>query len=222
MTLTIGSLLVVSAVSATRSLASARAKVDRRVERSMAARHAMETIVAALRNIRKDPTQRFPVVVGHSGGQGAGNDRIDVLVISDQRARPDGPESDQYEVGFYLMQQSGQQWPTLMRRRDHALDEHPEEGGIATVVAEGIVGLSFEYYADDQWMTEWPADQPRTPKAVRVTVEAAAAPAEPGLSPQTIQLSTVVPLCVNKTDTTAKTEKTGKPGAPPEERQTRD
>lgn len=196
--LTISALLAVSVVSATRTLSSTRQSVDRRVERATSGRRAMEIVVAALRNVRRDPLPSQPIIVGRSGGRGARRDRIDLQTITDRRARPDGAESDQYEIGFYLAKPSGRQLPVLMRRQDHALDEHPDDGGIATVVAEGIVGLSFEYFADGQWSDEWPEAEPRTPEAVRVTVAAVGPESRNSRRlPKPFELSTVVPIHVN-------------------------
>lgn len=217
--LTIGSLLVVSAVSATRALTDSRAAVDRRIERSAAARIAMETIVAALRNVRRDPIERQSVIVGHSGGAGRGNDRIDLLVISDRRCRPDGQESDQYEVSFRLEQQVGQRLPTLMCRTDHALDEHPDDGGLVTVVAEGIVGLTFEYLSGEEWQIEWPALSTQPPEAVRVTIRTAtfeedeAGPTAPGV----VVLSAVVPLRITQPpgERPDRAPENERPGGPP-------
>lgn len=169
-TLTIGSLLVISAVSATRALMSTREKIGYRIERLAEGRRALEAITAALRNVRRDPISGKPVIVGQSGGSGARNDRIDLLVIDDRRVRTEGAESDQYEIGFYLASEGDGQPPALYCRRDHAFDDHPREGGVATVVAEGVLGLSFEYYMEGEWYSEWPPTEPRIPQAVRVTL----------------------------------------------------
>lgn len=199
-TLTIGSLLVMSAVSATRALTGARASVDRRVERVSEARRAMEAIVAALRQVRRDPLgPEKPLVVGVSGGRNAGRDSINLQVISDRRARRDAIEADQHEVGFFLSEQkSDGRMPVLLRRRDHALDDHPDEGGVVMPVAEGIVSLSFEYLSGEQWYPEWPATEPRPPEAVRVTVVAATPPPKDSrLAPDTTVFSTIVPIRTN-------------------------
>jgi type II secretory pathway pseudopilin PulG len=195
-TLMIGSLLVVSAVSATLALTTTRENVDRRVERSLAGRRAMEAVVAGLRNVRRDSTEPHRRVVGYSGGRDAGNDRIDLLVTSDVRVRPEGAESDQYELSFYLIRREGQRWPALVRRKDHALDEAPDDGGIVTVVAEGIAGLTFEYYGLEGWQPDWSIDQPRPPRAVRVTIQAAPDQGPAGRVPTPYTLSTVVPIHV--------------------------
>ncbi len=213
---TISSLLVVSVVSATRALSSARRGLDQRVSRAMSARHAIGAIAGALRNVRRDPIRDKPVVVGVSGGGSARGDRIDLQVIGDRRVRPEGAESDQYEMSFFLARPTGRHLPVLMSRSDHGLDEHPGDGGIATVVAEGIVGLSFEYLADGQWTGEWPATRPRAPEAVRVIV--AAIGPEPDDSPtpaRPLVLSTVVPIHVNKPTERQPQPQPGEQAAPP-------
>jgi type II secretion system protein J len=222
-TLTIGSLLVVATVSATRSLTTAREAVDRRAARVGEARRAMEAIVGGLRNVRRDPIAGKPLVVGRSGGRGAGNDAITFLAIDGRRVRAEGAESDQYEMSFRLSGAAEGRLPALLCRRDHGFDEYPEEGGVATVVAEGIVALSFEYYSKAQWYTEWPATEPRPPEAVRVTLVAATAP-KPGSrrTPDTTVLSSVVTIHANQPEEQprsggnedANRENRGNPGGP--------
>jgi hypothetical protein len=213
--MTIGSLLVVSVVSATRALSGTRQGVERRITRSTSARRAMQAIVAALRNVRRDPQRGKPVIVGHSGGGIADSDRIDLLVIGDRRARPDGPESDQYEMSFFLARPSGRRLPALLSRCDHGLDEHPDNGGIATVRAEGIVGLTFEYYADGRWTAQWSRAEPRTPEAVRVTVAAVGLqPNDSAPPPDPLVLSTVVPIRANQPSEPPPPEPEQQPGGP--------
>lgn len=197
--LTISAMLLVSVVSTTRVLSGTRQSVERRVDQGAAARHAMETIVAALRNVRRDPTRERPVVIGRSGGRGTGNDRIDLLVISDVRGRPDGSESDQYEQSFYLTECPGRPGLVLLNRRDHALDDHPQEGGVGTIVAEGITTLSFAYYSGAEWRDEWSDLEVRAPEAVRITLTAVpAAPAEGPRPVEPVVLSTIVALHANE------------------------
>jgi len=193
--LTIGSLLVVSITGATRALSNTRENVDRNIMRSSSVRNAVETIVAALRNVRRIPIQDKPVVIGSRGEPDSG-DKIDLQIISDGRSRPDGQESDQYEVSFYLNRLEGQQLPSLMCRKDHGLDDEHRKGGIATVIADGIIGLSFEYCrSNNEWVNEWSEFESDAPKAVRVTVAAV----DTGLQDMTAKsevavLSTIVPI----------------------------
>jgi len=199
LSLTITSLLAVSVVSTTRALTDVRKGVDRRIDRLTEARHAMNAIVSELRNVRRDPTSDQPVIIGHSGAPDMGNDDIELLVISDRRVRPDGAECDQYEVGFRLARPADRPCTVLLCRKDHALDDHTDEGGVATVIAEGIVALWFEYYTGSEWEPEWSDLKPQPPLAVRVTLTAANIDAVESITPaDTVTLSTVVAIRVGR------------------------
>jgi prepilin-type N-terminal cleavage/methylation domain-containing protein len=195
---TISALLVVSVVSATHALGGTRRNVERRIDASNQARRALGEIVAALRNVNRNPQMGESVVVGLPGESATSGDRLNLLIHAARPVRRDAIESDQQEVGFFLGKPGGRKQTALLVRRDHALDEHPDDGGLVTVVAEGIVGLDFEYYADDQWYPDWPEEEPRTPLAVRVIV--AAIPLEPAHrgEPRPAMFSTVVPLHINR------------------------
>jgi prepilin-type N-terminal cleavage/methylation domain-containing protein len=217
--MTIGSLLIVSVVSTTVTITRTRNRVDERVSRSGEARLALAAVVAQLRNVRRDWTRDRPPVVGSTTprwGGGSGNDRIDLLVISDRPARPDAPESDQFEVSFYLTRRQGVPWPTLVMRKDHELDEFPGEGGLETVVAEGITALTFEYFNGEDWLREWSELEPLGPKAVRVTVVATdRAMPEPGQTPRHVTLSTVAPIRLSQPSRRPQTGNTQPPQPQP-------
>ncbi len=171
--MTIASLLVVSVVSSTRTVMDARASIESRVADSSEARRAVESIVAALRNVRRDMGPDGHVIVGTARKRDALGDTIDLLVVDTRRARDEGAESDQYEISFSLVVMRGREQPALICRRDHALDDKPDEGGIAMIVAEGIAGLRFMYYDGTDWQDDWSEDQRGTPLAVRVSVQSA-------------------------------------------------
>jgi len=211
--LTITALLVGSIVSATRTLTDSRKTAERRMERLTEARRAMNAIVAELRNVRRDVIADHPAIVGHTSGPDVGNDRIDLLVTSDRRSRPDGAESDQYEVSFYLIRSSERRQTVLVQRKDHALDDHPDEGGIATVVAEGILALAFEYYTGSEWENEWSQLAPEAPEAVRVTVVAGNSDGDSSVRPaDTITLSTVVRIGVTNPAGAGERDRSGQTG----------
>lgn len=217
-TLMLTALLTGAIVGATRTLTTARRSVDERVARASAARQGLEAVVAALRNVRRDPDREPPLVIGRS--RAPGDDRIDIQIIDDTRARRDGPECDQYEVGFYLWQREADDVPCLMCRRKNGLTDTPGGGGMATVAAEGVVGLSFQYYSMGEWVDEWPETETTIPEAVRVTVSATGVPSRRSARPlEPMVLSTVVPLAalppVATVEADAAAGQPGQPGAPP-------
>lgn len=196
--MTISSLLIVSIVGTTRALSDARDGINRRSDRLLEARHGLATIAAALQNIRRDPAINEHLIIGTRGGGNSGNDHINLLMISERQARSDSPETDQYSMDFYLTKSSNRRYPTLMCRKNNALAEHPEKGGIASVVAEGIAGLSFKYFTGSQWQNEWSDLEPKPPLAVRVSVLAIETTAQNSKTPpDVIELSTIVPIRVN-------------------------
>lgn len=194
--LVVTALIVATIAGSTRTIARARERTQERVLRDQSARRALDAVVGALRQVRRDRVEDKPTVIGTPGRPGEG-DRIDMLVVNDSIIREDAAESDQQEVGFMLVTREGQMLPSLVRRRDHALDEHVNDGGIATVVAEGIVDLHFEYMTDNRWEQSWPETEPRGLQAVRVRIAAMSPPRE-GARPseETTVLSTVVAVQV--------------------------
>ena len=196
--MTISSLLVVTLVGATRTLSDARDRVQRRSDRLLEARHAMSAIVCAMQNVRRDPVSGERIIIGERGDK-SGNDRINILVVSDRTARPDSQETDQYETSFFLMKHTGGNFSDLVCRKDHALDDHPQEGGLATVVAEGIIGLSFEYYTGSQWQNEWTELESQPPVAIKITICATDTTEniKPNVPPDVIELSTIVAININ-------------------------
>lgn len=197
--LTISAILLGSLVTSTRAIARSREHTYARLDRTANAQRAMQTILGALRNVRRDPSQQAPLIIGKNDANGSS--RIDMQVIGDHPARADGVGTDQQEVGFYI-ERSAAGMPVLMCRRDIALDDKPTEGGVATLVAEGIVDLHFEYYQGGQWYREWASTQPQPPQAVRVTLSAAS-PARQGKQSggtqdrEVVTLSAAVAIKVN-------------------------
>jgi prepilin-type N-terminal cleavage/methylation domain-containing protein len=200
LSMTIGAMILLAVTGATRAMTQTRERVLRHSERYQQTRRAFEAMVDALGSVRMDPAKDERLIIGRSGGGQGRSDRINLLVWSDRAARVGQAESDQYEVEFCVMakpaqgdERSGP--PVLMCRRDHGLDNRPEHGGVATMLAEGIAQLSFEYSWKGEWFNEWPETRMSLPDAVRVTLVAVdEPPRRAGQSPTVITLSTIVPI----------------------------
>ena len=101
-------------------------------------------------------------------------DRDDLLMFS-TRLRPLGQieyngEGLEYETQYRI--DDDQLGPALWQRRDPVPDDVPAGGGIATPVAEGIIGLRIEAYDGESWFDEWDSDYDGMPWALRFTVTA--------------------------------------------------
>ena len=99
-------------------------------------------------------------------------DRDELLIFS-ARLRPlvqvdYNGEGVEYETQYRIA--DDQAGPALWQRRDAVPDDVPAGGGIATPVAEGIVGLRIEAYDGESWFDEWDSDMHGLPWALKFTI----------------------------------------------------
>ena len=76
------------------------------------------------------------------------------------------------EIGYYTETDPETDKVVLFRREDDTVDDEIDNGGIILELAEGIQGLDFKYYDDeenelDEWHSE---DTKRIPKMVKITL----------------------------------------------------
>lgn len=91
--------------------------------------------------------------------------------------RADAKESDQCEIGYFgAPDPDDRNKINLMRREDPRLDEEPDEGGRAYVMAEDIKDFKLRFFdprADD-WTDEWDTEDSeysgRLPTIVEITL----------------------------------------------------
>ena len=104
-------------------------------------------------------------------------DRDELLIFS-TRLRPliqidYNGEGVEYETQYRIAED--QAGPALWQRRDAVPDVTPAGGGIATPIADGIVGLRIEAYNGETWFDEWDSDIDGLPWALKFTVMAVGA-----------------------------------------------
>lgn len=102
-------------------------------------------------------------------------------------------EGVEYETAYRIDED---EWgPVLWQRRDAMPDQYPTAGGIASPIAEGVVGLGIEAWDGDQWQENWDSDYDGIPHALRITVTASGhLPGEPPFNAPLAHLRTIVPL----------------------------
>lgn len=115
-----------------------------------------------------------------------GGTRLDFTSFSHLRFIADANESDQNALSYFLEADPKlPQQQNLMRREKVRIDEHPEEGGDALVLAHDVSGLSFSFYnaKTDRWEEEWDArdmdHKNKLPKYVRIEISASDAQGKP-------------------------------------------
>ncbi|MCZ6836321.1 MAG: hypothetical protein O7G85_11150 [Planctomycetota bacterium] len=100
-------------------------------------------------------------------------DRDEMLIFSNQlrqlRNIEYNGEGTECEVQYRVQEEFGDS-PTLWRRRDAFPDKYPRGGGVATPLANSIIGLNIEVYDGFQWLEDWDSDYDGLPYAVRITV----------------------------------------------------
>jgi type II secretion system protein J len=111
-----------------------------------------------------------PAMVGKSGSVGSADaDAVDFVSTSDSRRAVDGKASDYNEVGYVAYTNEEEtDMLCLYRREDFFLDESPFDGGVLELLDDSVRALTFEYFSEGGWLTEWQGEG--LPEAVRITL----------------------------------------------------
>ncbi len=165
------------------SLSRGRKGEGLRSERAHEGREALQRIVRDLSSAylsthtpvaRAQQTERTALV-----GRGSTPfDRIDFTAFAHKRTERDAHESDQAEVGYFVVPDP--ELPDkmdLVRREQTPIDLEPLKGGIVNVVAENVSEFDLHYLdpTTGQWLESWDSmqvsGQPnRLPLAVSVRI----------------------------------------------------
>jgi hypothetical protein len=180
--------LITTFVAAATSIAISQAGRARdastaRLESHQRADFAASKIAVDLESAVRDPEVFFTTLrlTDQSAG---GVQRDEVLVYSRSlkliRGAGEQAEGGEYEVQYRLdaiaaQAGSAKRAPglqALWRRCDPVPDDVPDGGGVAAVVADGILSLEMEAYDGQSWFDSWDSDLSGYPHAVKVTVTA--------------------------------------------------
>jgi len=165
--------MAVGRLGDTRSAARAQADAWRSADR--AATLIQRAAIATLR--RADLAQTRVRIT--DGGVGAGaRDSMTLLVRDLRPVRPPADplassEGGEFEVAFRVMQ--GPRGPGLWQRRDMALDEYQDAGGIAREIAPGVTALSITALDAQGEAAAWDSDTLGLPHAIAIEVRAVSA-----------------------------------------------
>jgi general secretion pathway protein J len=154
-----------------------------RAERAHEGREAMQRIVRDLStaylsmHVPDAPmlmTERT-AFVGHPSSD---FDRVDFTAFAHLRTERDSHESDQAEVGYFVVPDpDNAEKMDLVRREQTPIDLYPEKGGIVNVVAEDVSEFHLKYFdpMTSQWVDRWDTMQTtgqpnRLPLQVKITL----------------------------------------------------
>lgn len=106
-----------------------------------------------------------------------GSNRLDFTSFSHFKFMADANESDQNELSYFIdADPHDPSQKNLMRREQNRIDEHPDEGGRAQVLAHGVTGLDFLFYdaKTDRWEESWDSTSQdhrnRLPKYIKIVL----------------------------------------------------
>jgi hypothetical protein len=155
-----------------------------RLEAHLRAETAASRIARDAENAVRDPEVFFTRVSITSGKGGAGEQ--DEILLYSRSLKTARPRDDQGEGGEYEVQYRLEASPPgiadaqgrppagmlLWRRMDPVPDDFPDAGGVASVIADGVVSLTLRAYDGSQWFSAWDSDRQGYPHAVSVSVSA--------------------------------------------------
>ncbi len=178
--LTMISLLIFGAFD---SLSRGRKGEAMRVDRARQGRDAMERIThevqSAFLSMHNPQSQalvtRQTVFVGTNS---SAYDRLDFASFSHRRVEKEAKESDQAEIGFFVVKDPDRdEKMDLVRREQVPPDFEPKKGGVINVLAEDVELFDIRYLdpLTGQWIESWDTTQVtgqlnRLPLEVKVTL----------------------------------------------------
>lgn len=97
----------------------------------------------------------------------------DEVLVFNSRLEPLGSidyngEGGEYETQYRI--DEDRFGAALWQRRDAVPDDWPDGGGVATPIAEGVVGIDIMAYDGQDWFEDWDSDIDGLPWAFRITI----------------------------------------------------
>lgn len=130
---------------------------------------------------------RTTAFIGQSGGN---YDRLDFVAFAHRRFERDAKESDQCEIGYFVVRDPEvTDKMDLVRREQTPIDADPKRGGVVNVIAEDVLEFDVRYLDPvtglwiEQWDTTQVTGQPgRLPLEIKVTLVVKGVPNGPPYS----------------------------------------
>ena len=113
---------------------------------------------------------RTTAFIGQSGGS---FDRVDFASFSHRRFEKDAKESDQCEVGYFVLPDpDNSEKFDLVRREQTPIDFEPKKGGVVNVLAENVEAFDLKFLdaTTGIWLEQWDSTQV-TGQPARLPVE---------------------------------------------------
>lgn len=154
-----------------------------RADRARQARDAVERMTrefaSAYLSLHNPQNQalvtRTTAFIASSGGS---YDRVDFMSFAHRRIQREAKESDQAEIGYFVVKDPDvDDKMDLVRREQAPADMDPKRGGVVNVLAEDVESFDLRYLdpLTGQWVESWDTTQAtgqlnRLPVEVRITL----------------------------------------------------
>ncbi len=168
---TIGAFISLVAVGTLKAVIFSNDMVGQNIESSSEIRFAANLIEKDLINFYNPANFTDTLMVGSYEELAEYNTAlITFYTVNRTKARYDQPESDIYEVEYYLEKKGDES--ALVRRFRPNPDPNMETLGIQTTIAENIESFEIGYYDGETWYVDWPEDMTTAPHLVEVAIVA--------------------------------------------------
>lgn len=171
----IGAVVAVVAVSSLQMIVHGREKALGYSELNDKARYASETMRNDLRNLYRDTEKSSLLECQFVEGDESGFPHLRFYSVSMVKARTLEPESDVYEVHYFVKsdEETGKQ--ILMRRYCPAVagvevDEENSPGGILMPLLVGVSDFRVRLFDGNQWQEQWVVEDGSLPVLVEIGV----------------------------------------------------
>lgn len=153
-----------------------------RAERTRQGRDALARMVrdlsGAYLSFHNPPNQTLQVRRTQFVGESGAFDRLDFTAFAHRRYEKDAKESDQSEIGYFVVKDPDVDGKMdLVRREQSPPDMETKRGGVVNVIAENVASFDLRYLdaTTGQWLETWDSlqnlNQPnRLPFEVRITL----------------------------------------------------
>jgi len=166
---TIGTFIALVAVGALKAITTSAELLNQNINAAAEVRFAARVIARDLINLYRDRNKENTEFIGTAEQSGqVSNSYLLFYTVSRAKARVDQPETDVYEVEYYLLKDEKKS--VLCRRLWPNPDKENEPGGILTVIAEDIDVFQVRYFDGEEWFDEWPEEMQTLPLMVEVNI----------------------------------------------------
>ncbi len=177
----IAALVLITVVTTLSQVGRARTISRARLLAHLRADAALDAVRRDLTSVLRDADLFRSRVLLLDGSTAAllGRERFDLardeVLVFNGRLEPLGEidyngEGGEYETQYRIDEDN--LGVALWQRRDAVPDEWPDGGGVATPIAEGLVGLEIRAYDGQEWYDEWDSDLDGLPWGFQISVTA--------------------------------------------------